>query len=118
MSAGIASAVVGVLGILLPVLPGTPFLVLSAVCWVRSSKKLYVALLENRFVGPTLYLWRKTGTLEPRFRLAILATVVVSVAISVIFIAPSGWAQVFVATFGVVGVVFILRIPTAPRGGG
>ncbi len=117
MAAGIASAVVGVLGVLLPVIPGTPFLVLSAVCWVRSSKKLYVALLENRFAGPLLYRWRKTGTLEPRFRLVIVLTVVVSVAISAIFIAPSGWPQVFVVTLGAVGVVVILRIPTVPRGG-
>ena len=42
---------IGVIGIILPVLPTTPFLLLAAACYMRGSQRLYNALLNNRFTG-------------------------------------------------------------------
>ena len=42
---------IGVIGIILPVLPTTPFLLLAAACYMRGSQRLYNALLSNRFTG-------------------------------------------------------------------
>src|SRR4030043_1367749 len=41
----------GVFGIIVPVLPTTPFLLLAAICYMRGSQRLYNALLCNRFIG-------------------------------------------------------------------
>ena len=41
----------GVIGIFIPVLPTTPFLLLTAFCYMRSSQRLYAALLRNRLIG-------------------------------------------------------------------
>lgn len=49
---GITSLVVGTIGIVLPVLPTTPFLLLSLACFLKSSKKLYDFVLENKYLGP------------------------------------------------------------------
>ena len=49
--AGTISIGIGVIGIFVPVLPTTPFLLLSAICYMRGSKRLYNALLCNRFFG-------------------------------------------------------------------
>ena len=53
---GVISLGLGFLGILLPLLPTTPFLLLSAMCLARSSSKLYIWLHTNRLFGN--YLWR------------------------------------------------------------
>jgi len=49
--AGTICVVIGVIGIFIPILPTTPFLLLAAACYIRSSKKFYNWLLNNRFCG-------------------------------------------------------------------
>jgi uncharacterized membrane protein YbaN (DUF454 family) len=48
---GTISIGIGVIGIIVPVLPTTPFLLLAAICYMRGSQRLYNALLCNRFIG-------------------------------------------------------------------
>jgi len=49
--AGTVFTGVGILGILVPILPTTPFLLLAAACFVRSSQSFYTWLLNNRLLG-------------------------------------------------------------------
>ena len=51
LSLGTISLVLGCLGIFLPLLPTTPFLLLSAFCFSKSSEKFHKALLENKIFG-------------------------------------------------------------------
>jgi len=48
---GTISVGIGVVGIIVPILPTTPFLLLAAICYMRGSQRLYNALLCNRFIG-------------------------------------------------------------------
>ena len=48
---GFISLILGIVGILLPLLPTTPFLLLSAYCFSRSSEKLNNYILNNKFFG-------------------------------------------------------------------
>jgi hypothetical protein len=51
IAAGTISTAIGIVGIFVPILPTTPFLLLAAACYLRSSQKLYDRLLNNRFIG-------------------------------------------------------------------
>jgi len=48
---GTLSMTVGIIGIIAPILPTTPFLLLAAACYIRSSQKMYNWLLNNRYLG-------------------------------------------------------------------
>jgi uncharacterized protein len=48
---GTASIIIGLIGIIMPVLPTTPFLLLAAICYMHSSPRLYQSLLGNRLIG-------------------------------------------------------------------
>ncbi|MFC1619673.1 YbaN family protein [Candidatus Neomarinimicrobiota bacterium] len=56
---GSLSVVLGAVGILLPILPTTPFLLLAAACFIRSSEKLYQRLISNRWFGKYLKNYRE-----------------------------------------------------------
>lgn len=49
---GTLSLGLGVLGIFLPVLPTTPFLIVALACYLRSSPKLYHFILHHKYLGP------------------------------------------------------------------
>ena len=49
--AGAISTAIGIIGIVVPILPTTPFLLLAAACYVRSSERFYRWLLGNRWFG-------------------------------------------------------------------
>ena len=52
LAIGWLSVALGVIGIFLPVLPTTPFLLLAAACFMRSSKRFYLWLVNHRQLGP------------------------------------------------------------------
>jgi len=76
----------GIFGIVIPLLPTTPFLLLAAICYIRGSKRLYTALMHNRVFGSYLrnYLEGRSMSLKNKiWTLCLLWAVILSSAILV-----------------------------------
>jgi len=70
--AGSLSLVLGVIGAFVPVLPTTPFLLLSAYCYLRSSKRLYNWLINHRVLGTYIYNYLTYRAITQRTRIVAL----------------------------------------------
>ncbi|MDD4973990.1 MAG: YbaN family protein [Bacteriovorax sp.] len=77
--AGHLCLVLGVIGAVLPVLPTTPFLLLAAFCYSKSSNKLHLWILNQKHLGPPLRDWEKNGVIGLKAKL--VATIMLSLVI-------------------------------------
>ncbi len=83
--AGTLSTGIGIVGIFVPILPTTPFLLLAAACYTRSSRRLYDWLLNNRYFGGYIknYIQRKGVPLKIKVLTVVLLWI--TIGSSVIF---------------------------------
>lgn len=109
---GTVSLALGVVGIVLPVLPTTPFLLVAAACYARASTRLYAWLLGQRSLGPVISEWRRSRSFPAGVKVRALAAVVVTFAISILLI-DSPVIRVILVAIAVILLVFLYRIPTA-----
>lgn len=68
LAAGLLCLAIGALGLFVPLLPTTPFLLLAAACFSRSSRRMHTWLLGNRIFGPILRDWEERGAIAPRVK--------------------------------------------------
>ena len=109
---GILSLTIGFIGIFLPILPTTPFLLLSAACFYRGSEKLHNWLLNGRLFGQTIRDYEiKRGLNKSTKIMAILITWL-AVFISIYFLLDSFIHIVGVLMFASIGTYVIFRIKT------
>ena len=73
IAAGVLSLGLGILGIFLPLLPTTPFLLLAAGCFMRSSERLYQWLITHRWFGAYIRHYREHGAITRRAKIGTLA---------------------------------------------
>jgi uncharacterized membrane protein YbaN (DUF454 family) len=100
-----------VLGALLPVLPTTPFLLLTSFLLVRSSPALNDRLLRSRTFGPMLQDWHQHRALRPHVKIASIVTSGTAVALTALFGNLSPWGLAALAALAATGLTVLIRLP-------
>ncbi|HCZ33955.1 MAG TPA: DUF454 domain-containing protein [Holophagaceae bacterium] len=85
LAAGLLCLVLAVLGLFLPLLPATPFLLLAAACFARSSERLHAWMLRHRRFGPLLNDWETQRAIRPAAKRSATAAILASATLTLAF---------------------------------
>lgn len=110
---GTLSLCIGVIGIAVPGLPTTPFLLLAAGLYIKSSDRLYQKLINNRFVGPYILEFQTKKGMTIRTKLFAISSMWIMITISIVFLITPQSIRVLVAIIGVIGTIVMgFAVPT------
>lgn len=114
LTAGILSVALGLLGVVLPVLPTTPFLLLAAACFLRSSERMHRWLLSNRVFGEYLRRYRNGEGLPLSSKVTTIVFLWGTLGASALFAVPPRlwWVRLVLMAVGLGVTIHILRIKT------
>lgn len=85
---GTISLGLGIIGIFLPLLPTTPFLLLTAACYVRSSERFYKWLISNKYFGTYILNYRSGKGIPLRAKILGVTLLWISMCYTIFFIIP------------------------------
>jgi uncharacterized membrane protein YbaN (DUF454 family) len=110
---GLAFVILAFAGVFLPVLPTTPFLILAAACFTRSSPRLENWLLTHPNFGPALRAWRERGAVSWKAKLMALAGVSLGFLLFWIEIKPGPLLMISVGALVLAGLVYVFTRPSS-----
>ena len=102
----------GAVGAVLPGLPTTPFILLAAACYARSSERFYRRLINSRLVGPHYHNLRQGRGLSLRVKLSALAVGWVFMGYSAVFVFESPYMQALMIGLMITQLVVMGKIKT------
>ncbi len=114
LGVGITALLLGILGIFLPILPTTPFILLAAACFARSSERFHVFLLGNRITGPIIYEWCMHRSIPRRVKRWVYLMITLSFGSSIVIVSAI-WLKLMLVILAIVLTLFIWRIPVRDR---
>lgn len=109
---GTLSLALGIIGLLLPVMPTTPFLLLTAACYIRSSPRLYQWLITRPFFGQLIENYRNGHGVPGKIKGLAIAILWLACGISAVFMISSLLLRLFLLGIAITFTIHILRVKT------
>lgn len=113
LTLGGLALLLGALGVFLPVLPTTPFVILAAFAFGKSSPRLHNWLISNRLFGPMIVEWETHGAI-PRKVKAFACTMMAAVFIASVALGASKTVLIIQAIGMGIGASYVLTRPSGP----
>jgi uncharacterized protein len=112
ITAGTICVVIGAVALVIPVVPTTPFLLVAAACYAKSSDRFYAWLIHHPVFGSFIRNYREKGGITRRQKTIALATFWPAVIISAIFAPANIWVRGFLVAAGVGVTAYLLWLKT------
>ncbi len=115
LAAGTVALVLGLIGIFLPLLPTTPFVLLAAACYARGSRRFYDWLLAQRTFGPIIHEWERHRSIPYKTKVTAVVLMSLTLGTSIVFFVEPPWLKGLLAVMGVGLAVWLYRMPSRDR---
>ena len=112
---GCLCVLLAVLGVFLPLLPTTPFLILAAFCFSRSSERLHRWLLNQPTFGPMIHDWEQHGVIRRRTKYVSTTLMLALISYPMLFVPILPAVKLVIALTMLCVLTFIWTRPSQPR---
>lgn len=119
---GTICLILGAIGIVLPILPTTPFLLASAACYYKSSSRMHEWLINNKWFGEYIKNYQEGRGIPKKTKITALTILWITIGVSVIFflnqllpdllVIPM---QIIMIIVAIIVTIYMLRLPTFER---
>ncbi len=111
--AGIVFLALGLIGVVLPIMPTTIFLILAAGAFARSSPRLEAWLIDHAHLGPPIRRWRERGAISPRAKAMAAGGMAAGYALFLWSSTPGWWLALAVLALLLACAAYVLSRPNA-----
>jgi len=112
LAVGWVAVTLGIVGIVLPLLPTTPFLLLAAFCFSRSSPHFHHWLMNHPWFGEYITNFQSGRGMTKRVKISTVLLLWLSIGLSVIFFVGIIWVKLLLLTIALCVSVYIISRPT------
>ncbi|MBK6289706.1 MAG: YbaN family protein [Gammaproteobacteria bacterium] len=109
---GFTALALGIAGVVLPVLPTTPFVLLAAACFARGSTRFHDWLLAHALFGPMISEWQQYGSIPWRTKIVAIVLMSSTLTVSIVFFVEPPRLRAALALMGLVLAVWLYRVPS------
>jgi uncharacterized membrane protein YbaN (DUF454 family) len=109
---GTMCVALGVLGIFLPLLPTTVFLLMAAACYARSSERFYQKLITNRFLGSYIRNHREGRGMRRRDKIVTVALLWIGIGATMIWTVDALWLHLLLLSIAVGVTIHVVKLPS------
>ncbi|OUS26390.1 hypothetical protein A9Q98_10745 [Thalassotalea sp. 42_200_T64] len=114
LTVGFGFIALAVIGIVLPVLPTTPFLLVAAACFAKSSTRCHQWLLNNKVFGQIIHHWQTSRCIPQKAKIFAILSILLFGSFSVIIAVPNIYGKVATSLLLCIGLYVVLRLKTCP----
>lgn len=110
IAGGFCALLLGALGVFLPILPTTPFVLLAAACFARGSENFHRWLMEHHLTGPMIRAWYEHRSMPAGVKGWAYLLTVLSFGSSIFVVEPL-WLKIVLGLLALVLIIVLWRIP-------
>jgi len=110
LATGFLALLLGAIGVILPIMPTTPFILLAAACFARGSERFHNKLMTNRYTGPIILEWRLYRSVTRKTKRVAYIMTALSFSVSILIV-PEMWQKIMLLSIASILAFFLARIP-------
>ena len=108
---GFISLILGIIGLFLPLLPTTPFILLASFSFLKSNKKYHNMIIKHKKFGPIIKKYQEKGAIDKKIKIKAITMIILGIGSSIYFFKMKTIINILLIIIGLSVSLFIVTRP-------